>query len=254
MPGGKGFRRMNMFAIVARLLILRNAIEEKLWGMLFLVGVEGSGETGRKWNELLDEGYILESVHEDWDLSEYGTNILVKVKTDYNETQMQRKLPPLCWYQDCYCDNCYDFHHGNAIETGMRLVDAADLDGETGSVTLAYRRLNRVRAANSIAARREANPLAWAARKCDEAVSKRTDRAIGNLDTYGALIRQEGNEEQQEIFETQMMRLGENDELVEDWRDDFETWPTFNEQIRSYSRLYRHQLVWYPPPVTKVRR
>ena len=177
----------------------------------------------------MDAGWFIESIFnedEDTPWNAIGTNMLVKFRIDYNETQM--------WSNPCYCEDCF---YAGPFDTQMTLVEVCDLNGDRGSVTIAARRLKRVRCANSIAARQTE-------RKCNEAVSARTERAIDTFHRHGAEIRADGEREQQEIFETQMMRLGENDELVEDWRDDFETWLTFAEQIRSFPRYNRHQRSW----------
>jgi len=210
---------------VMALLISRNAVETKFAKMVFIWDDKfGGGETGRKWNEMMENGWCLIP----------GTTILEKVKPDYNETQMERKS---CCY-DCAVQ-------GFGYETGIKLVDAADWDGESGSVTIAARRLRRNRYV--IEARLEAALImsAWESEfYCDDSVAKRTNNAIETLADRMYLIQQEGEQEQQEIFETQMMRLGEHDEMVEEWRDDFETWPTFAEQLRSAPRFNRHQRGW----------
>lgn len=168
-----------------------------------------------------------------WNANETGE--FSRVMVDYNPDDKRKESGDFC-YSCVYCDpNGY-----NANDTQMLYLDRCDSDGETGSVTLASRRLRRARKVNTYLAKVSAD----LERKCNEAVSTRTERAIDTLVTYGKEIRAEGVREQQEIFETQMMRLGENDDQVEDWRDDFETWPTFAEQIRSMPRFNRHQRSW----------
>jgi len=171
-----------------------------------------------------------------WNANETGE--FTRVMVDYNPDDKRKESGLFC--PSCvYCDpNGY-----YANDTLMTYLEACDAGGETGSVTLASRRLRRARKVNAFNVM-QANRDLLAERKCDEAVSKRTARAASYLKRDRLLIQAEGRDEQQEIFETQMMRMGEHDTQVEDWRDDFETWPTFNEQIRSMPRFNRHQRTW----------
>lgn len=181
----------------------------------------------------LNQGFY----HAVWNANETGE--FSQVTGDYNPDDT-RKVSTDYWCAGCvYCDP----NGETANDTQMGYLDACDFEGETGSVTLASRRLKRARQINAVAAKGN-NGKTIVGRKCDEAVSARTESAIANLVTYGKEIRAEGIMEQQEIFETQMMRMGEHDVDVMEWRNDFETWPTFGEQIRSYSRFNRHQRGW----------
>ena len=215
--------KFNMFAVVARLMVLRHAIETDLQRKLHLWEPQhGGGETGRKWNDLMEEGWTL-------DLDRNGLNCLTKTVPDYNETQMAREVSSCGWH----------------YMTGETLLERADREGETHSVSIASRRLRRQRARIAAqlqrAALKPSLPTTWT---CEDSVSVSTGLAIDTLSRYGSVIRAEGEIEQQEIFETQMMRMGEHDTDIMEWRDDFETWPTFPEQLRSKPRFNRHQRSW----------
>lgn len=176
-----------------------------------------------------------------WNANEAGE--FVKVVPDYNETQMWSRPVPSCpvCRSTLFCWHCDPFGIG-MDDTQMTLIEVCDLDGERGSVSIAVRRLKRIRCTSAIWELN--NVRRRLGRKCNEAVSRKTLGAGRYLRDNRRYIVAEGEREQQEIHETQMMRLGENDEQVEEWRDDFETWPTFAEQIRSTPRFNRHQREW----------
>lgn len=177
-----------------------------------------------------------------WNANETGE--FVKVVPDYNETQMWSRPVwikcPVC-RSTLHCWHC-DPEAITKDDTQMTLIEVCDLDGERGSVSIAVRRLKRIRCYDAIWS--WSNNLRSLGRKCDDSVSKATEQAIDNLSRYGALIRAEGVKEQQEIFETQMIRMGEHDDTIEDWRVDFEQWGSFAEQTRSMSRFGGHQRGW----------
>jgi hypothetical protein len=241
----KGFE-MNIRKNVFALMVLCNAIETKFTKLLHNWSPRfGGGETGRKWNELMEDGWEL-------DLTFDGCNYLTKIVPDYNETQMQYET---CKYgQAC----CYRL-------TGIKLVEAADWEGERGSVTIAARRLRRIRhftearfgfelLRNGIG--REMG------RNCGAKDAKRVDKAINTLSeihttykkdgtqvnrTGRQLIINEGEREQQEIHEAQMIRLGDDVDQIAEWREERFECVSFNEAIRDYSyrsRFSRHMKQW----------
>ena len=129
----------------------------------------------------------------------------------------------------------------------MTFLDKCDVEGESGSVTLASRRLKRTRKVNEFNAIQSARPNME--RKCTEAVSHRTERAIAYLHRYGKEIRAEGVEEQQEIFETQMARLGDLDTEIGQWdnrfsyveRTGYSQWDTVTVSLASQCSLFGYK-------------
>lgn len=172
-------------------------------GIMFLLSLLGAAVQLRVERKL--------SLGNGWNANEAGQ--FTKIISDYNETQMN--LDHVC------CFDCTWASEQNG-ETQMTLVEAADLDGETGSVSIAIRRLKRIRCYDTIWSWK--NNLRSMGRKCDEAVAARTERAIDTLHRYGKVIRAEGEQEQQEIFETQMLRLGEHDTQIEELESERFTW------------------------------
>jgi len=141
---------------------------------------------------------------DNWHANETGQ--FYKVVKDYNETQMNYELSSCGW----------------RYPTSETLVERADREGETGSVTIASRRLkrSRLRQENRFLLVQFIFPRQDVERKCSHSVSAATERAIVALSDRHYTIQHEGEQEQQDIFEAQMIRLGDLDMEIEEWEHD----------------------------------
>ena len=200
---------MNIRKNVLALMILCNAIETKFHLLVFGWQTEnGGGETGRKWNDLMEEGYKVDQAQD-------GTNKLTKT---IDKTQMGRKYSWSC------CNWCAETEQDFIVED---------------YVSSASRKIADIRMQMDWAFRQGVESTTYYEREmgyhCNAKDTKRTNRAIAYLSKehtiyHGngyksvkrnwTLIQEEGAVEQQEIFEAQMLRLGEHDLDIRDFRSE----------------------------------
>ncbi len=147
------------------------------------------------------------AIFDRWNANEAGE--FIQIRPDYNETQTT----------PCDC--------GSACGYEGLLVNEADMNRERGSVTIARRRLkvSRMFIENRFLYQLVNTPRQDVERKCTESVSAATERAIVALaDRY--YLMQDGEREQQDIFEAQMIRLGDLADEIEEWEQEQLTYCT----------------------------